>query len=63
MLKFLRAEKVLNSGNTPYQTYMDRGCFEVKTRVNALGYATTTTYVTGKGETWLFKFLTRHEQV
>ena len=49
-----------NAIRAHYQNYLDQKLFEVKTSVNKTGYMSQTTYVTGKGETWLFKFLTKN---
>lgn len=58
MFEYLRNKKILNRGNTPMQTYIDRGYFEVITETNNY-YAPTVTLVTPKGIDWLYKVLTK----
>lgn len=46
--------------NTPYQAYIDRGYFKVKSSIyktHGQGHVAHTTYVTPKGMTYLFKLL------
>lgn len=56
LFEALRNKGVLRTNNTPYQTYIEQGYFEVKITTGstfAVNYAQT--YVTGKGLTWLSK--------
>ena len=57
LMSKLRDDKILMRNNAPYQKHLDCGRFEVKERlfeVQGLQRLTHTTYVTGKGMTWLF---------
>lgn len=60
MFKQLREMKILQSNNVPYQRYINAGYFSVKEtmKYNHLSY---TTYVTGKGQTYLYKKLKEAE--
>jgi phage antirepressor YoqD-like protein len=60
MMSILRDEKILQKNNTPYQTFIDRGYFQVKQGTSHYGHITHTTIVTGKGEIWLHKYLTKN---
>jgi len=56
LMKKLRKIKILMEDNTPYQTYIDRGYFEVREYVyHVLGHPRVgfTTVITGKGQIWL----------
>ena len=65
LFKLLRGAKVLfKNGTQPMQSYIDRGLFDVKqfkrpstTAVEGYKYETTT-YLTPKGQTWLYGMLT-----
>lgn len=50
----MRFNGILSSQNRPYQCYLDRGYFEVVTRV-INGRVIYQPMLTGKGEVWLFK--------
>lgn len=67
LFEFLRKEKVLMSDNTPYQRFIDNGCFKVKvsTRDNGYGKAweQVTTYATGKGQLYISKLLKKRYEV
>ena len=54
LFEILRDNKVLRSNNEPYQSYVDRGYFEV---INGIknGFKYTQTVVTGKGMEWINK--------
>lgn len=56
MLEKLREMKILMSNNTPYQRYCNIGLFRVVQKVGN-NFMSNTTYVTGKGEIFLFKKL------
>lgn len=59
LFRFLREKKVLIDGinkNTPYQKYVDRGFFEVKTRQTNIGIRTIT-LVTPKGADFIADLL------
>lgn len=60
LFELLRSAGVLMENNTPYQTYMERGYFEVKstTRNNILLHQT---FLTGKGVVWLQRGLPQIE--
>ncbi len=60
LMSILRDEKILMKNNTPYQNFIDQGYFTVRQSVGN-GYISNTTFVTGKGEIWLHKFLTKNE--
>lgn len=57
LYKLLRQHDVLMSDNEPYQSYIDRGYFQVKEGSYTTPYGTTilnnTTLVTPKGQIWL----------
>lgn len=60
LFKYLRENKILMSNNMPYQTYVDRGFFEVVQGVvsgSKTGRIWTTTKITGKGQLALAKRL------
>ncbi|WP_039230470.1 phage antirepressor KilAC domain-containing protein [Clostridium haemolyticum] len=58
LLQWLRNKEYLNKSNQPYRQYIERDLFEIKERVVDLGFKgekiQTTTYVTGKGQTYLY---------
>ncbi len=58
MFAELRDQKVLTKERLPYQTYIDQGYFEVK-QTTKNGYVHNVTLVTGKGELYLHKKLTK----
>jgi anti-repressor protein len=52
--RYLRERKILMADNIPYQTYISRGYFEVKTKpIPGIARDKTTTYFTIKGELWI----------
>ena len=56
LFRWLRKNKILMSGNLPYQKYIERGYFSVKESVFETGTMTKTyqqTYVTGKGQAYI----------
>lgn len=67
LFEFLRKEKVLMSDNTPYQRFIDNGCFKVKvsTRDNGYGkvWEQVTTYATGKGQLYISRLLKKQYAV
>lgn len=56
MFSELRDMKILQKNNVPYQRYIGAGYFQVKEVMN-YNHISYTTYVTGKGQTWLHKKL------
>ncbi|MEW3992265.1 Rha family transcriptional regulator [Bacillus altitudinis] len=59
LFRFLREKKVLIDGtnkNAPYQKYVDRGLFEIKTRQTSIGIKTIT-LVTPKGADFIVDLL------
>ena len=60
LFRWLRKNKILMSGNLPYQRYIDRGYFVVKESVFDTGSMTKTyqqTFVTGKGQQYIISKL------
>ena len=60
LFRWLRKNKILMSGNLPYQRYIDRGYFVVKESVFDIGSMTKTyqqTFVTGKGQQYIISRL------
>lgn len=56
LFEYLRKKKILMTGNTPYQKYIDNGYFKLKEKVVSTPYGEktyTTTYVTGKGQIYI----------
>nr|DAN00777.1 MAG TPA: KilAC domain protein [Caudoviricetes sp.] len=56
LFSLLRSEGILMKSNIPYQSYIDKGYFEVKEAVKETDYGDKvfpTTYVTGKGQLFL----------
>lgn len=56
LFEYLRKKKILMTGNTPYQKYIDDGYFKLKERVVSTPYGEktyTTTYVTGRGQIYI----------
>ena len=57
LFKILRGHNILMSDNSPYQSYIDRGYFQVRESYRNTPYGTTiltkTTLVTPKGQVWL----------
>lgn len=58
MFAWMRESKILDKNNIPYQNYMNEGYFEV---IEVLKYGTprTVTRITGKGQAWLYKLLSK----
>jgi len=56
LFKLLREMSILQLSNVPYQQYINQGYFEVKESVGN-NYTNYTTYITGKGQTWVHKKL------
>ena len=62
----LRAAKVLNTFNVPYQDYMDRGYFKTREfpiMIDGISHLNTQTLVTGKGLCWLTKIISSQPQL
>jgi phage antirepressor YoqD-like protein len=58
LFEYLRANNILMKSNLPYQTYIEQGLFEVKTKpISHIDKDYSQTYVTAKGELWLAKRL------
>lgn len=60
LFRWLRKNKILMSGNLPYQRYIDRGYFVVKESVFDTGSMTKTyqqTFITGKGQQYIISRL------
>lgn len=60
LFRWLKKNKILMSGNLPYQRYIDRGYFVVKESVFDTGSMTKTyqqTFVTGKGQQYIISRL------
>ncbi len=59
MMEYLRNKGYLNKKNEPYRQYIEQGIFETKERPIILGdgkeIIQITTYITGKGQTYLNK--------
>lgn len=58
LFRFLREQKILMKDNTPYQYYMNLGIFKVKEtlfRGPTQDHINSVTYVTGKGQEYLYK--------
>jgi len=60
LFAMLRSTGVLQANNQPYQTYIDRGYFEVKVRswthpATGKEHINLRTFVTGKGQDWVRK--------
>lgn len=58
LFSLLRNEGILMKSNIPYQSYIDKGYFEVKEAIKETDYGDKvfpTTYVTGKGQLFLCK--------
>ena len=58
MMNQLRESQILRANNTPYQSYIQAGNFEVKIKpINGINI--TQTFVTGKGLVWLSKMFSK----
>lgn len=60
MMKAMRELKILKTNNVPYQTYIERGYFDVKEVTRVVHGKTKIfpkTVITGKGQIWLLKKL------
>lgn len=66
LFEFCREKKLLMSNNQPYQKYLDLDYFEVKT-INVQrsdnSFNTTQTFVTAKGQEYIYKLLQKDKQV
>lgn len=63
MMEWLRNNKYLNNKNEPYRQYIDQGIFETKEKSVDLGNTgeskiQITTFITGKGQTYLYEKIT-----
>lgn len=66
LFKLARDEQILDERNMPYQTYLDRGWFEVEEypiRANGEIVLRHTTYITPKGQKGLAKIVKRYYTV
>lgn len=60
LIKWLKEKKVLRSNRTPYQSYIDRGYFQVVEVKKDTTYGTRVfpkTVITGKGQIWIVEKL------
>lgn len=60
MFDWLKEKKILMSNNTPYQTYIDRGYFDVVEVKKDTSYGARVfpkTVITGKGQIWIIEKL------
>lgn len=60
LIKWLKEKKILQNNNTPYQTYIERGYFEVIEVKKDTVYGTRVfpkTVITGKGQIWIVEKL------
>lgn len=60
LIKWLKQKKILQSDRTPYQTYIDRGYFDVVEVNKTTPYSTllfVKPVVTGKGQIWIMEKL------
>lgn len=60
LIKWLKQKKILQSDRTPYQTYIDRGYFDVIEVKKTTPYSTllfVKPVVTGKGQIWIMEKL------
>jgi phage antirepressor YoqD-like protein len=66
-MQFLRYMKVFNQDNSPSEKYSSVGYFEVKNfvilRKNDKKYSIAITYVTPKGQDFLFRYLKKHKDI
>jgi len=66
-MQFLRYMKVFNQDNSPSEKYSSMGYFEVKNyvviRKNDKKYSVAVTYVTPKGQDFLFRHLTKNKNI
>lgn len=56
LFKWLRASKILDKNNVPYQTFVNRGYFKLTEKPTLVGLKNVT-LITGKGQLWLNKKL------
>lgn len=60
LIKWLKEKKILQNNNTPYQTYIERGYFEVVEVKKDIVYGARVfpkTVITGKGQIWIVEKL------
>jgi len=65
LYKYLRNNKIVDSNNIPYQSYIDRGYFVVKEGYIHTPYGSRlyrTTLITPKGQMWLFEKLRKERE-
>ena len=65
LYKYLRNNKIVDSNNIPYQSYIDRGYFVVKEGYIHTPYGSRlyrTTLITPKGQMWLFEKLRKEKE-
>lgn len=59
LFKYMKNNNILMSNNVPYQKYIESGYFKVKEVCKSNSYGSkmlfSTTYITGKGQIWLYK--------
>lgn len=59
LFKYMKNNNILMSNNVPYQKYIENGYFKVKEVCKSNSYGNkmlfSTTYITGKGQIWLYK--------
>lgn len=59
LFKYMKNNNILMSNNVPYQKYIESGYFKVKEVCKSNSYGNkmlfSTTYITGKGQIWLYK--------
>ena len=59
LFKYMKNNNILMSNNVPYQKYIESGYFKVKEVCKSNQYGNkvlfSTTYITGKGQIWLYK--------
>jgi phage antirepressor YoqD-like protein len=67
MMEFLRYMKVLNQDNSPSEKYSTMGYFEIKNYVilrrNNKKYSVAITYITPKGQDFLFRYLKKYKDI
>lgn len=60
LIKWLKEKKILKDNRTPYQTFIDRGYFDVVETKKETAYGTLVfpkTVITGKGQLWVIEKL------
>ena len=60
LIAWLKEKKILLSNNTPYQSYIERGYFDVVEVKKDTSYGTRVfpkTVITGKGQIWIIEKL------